>query len=237
MFNIVRLVLNTVQNCVQQGEHAMRLKRLFASVSAGFEDFVTKVENHEAVASCAIDELRAAAARVRVQHARLLTQIDRLEAQRRRAIEDEASWERRAVALADQDEAKALECVRRAERSRNRCDALAAQIGEQTRLAEELRERLTDLEARLAEVELKRTALSSRAVRAAALSCTRSERDESIDAAFDRWETTVLADEYGDAPLHTASDPLEQELRSAEEQARLETRLAELKSNKGGDAG
>lgn len=43
----------------------MKVKRLMASVSAGFEDFVTRVENHEAVADCAIDELRKAAARVR----------------------------------------------------------------------------------------------------------------------------------------------------------------------------
>ena len=57
----------------------MRLKRLVATVSAGFEDFVAKVENHEAVADCIIDEVRQAAARVRVQHARARSRILRLE--------------------------------------------------------------------------------------------------------------------------------------------------------------
>jgi phage shock protein A len=106
----------------------MRLKRLVATVSAGFEDFVAKVENHEAVADCIIDEVRQAAARVRVQHARARSRILRLEREGDELIAERSRWNGRAVSLAASDETRALECVRRGRRAENRLGAVEAQL-------------------------------------------------------------------------------------------------------------
>lgn len=214
----------------------MRLKRLVASVSAGFEDFVTKVENHEAVADCMIDEVRQAAARVRVQHGRVQAQIERFERRTDELGTDERRWNERAVTLADQDEPRALECVRRARRAAENRSVLERQLDEHRRLADDLKARLTELEERLNELQLKRTTLSSRSARAQTLRSTRAQGGESVDAVFERWETAVLTDEYRYHGVAEASDPLEREFKSAEELTDLKARLEELRAEKGGES-
>lgn len=223
----------------------MKVKRLMASVSAGFEDFVTRVENHEAVADCAIDDLRKAAARVRVQQARTATQSKRLD-DRIASLEAEAErWRARALRVADaggagggagpSDETKAIECVRRARRTELECASLTEQRDRYRSLAEELRGRLSELERRLADAQLRRTALSSRAVRAQTLrSAERCAPEESLEAVFDRWDTVVTADEYRDgvelAEGLDAGDVLEREFADEEDLAGLRGDLEALRA-------
>ncbi len=231
----------------------MKVKRLMASVSAGFEDFVTRVENHEAVADCAIDELRKAAARVRVQQARTATQLKRLEEQIGRLEAEAERWRARALRVADAetvgaraagdgiaDEAKAIECVRRARRAELEIDALAGQRDRYRGLTEELQGRLRDLERRLGEAQLKRTALSSRAARARTLrSVEQCDPEASLEAVFDRWDTVVTADEYRDGvepvdgvdALHSdVADALDREFADEEDLAALRADLAALRA-------
>lgn len=230
----------------------MKVKRLMASVSAGFEDFVTRVENHEAVADCAIDELRKAAARVRVQQARTATQLKRLEEQIGRLEAEAERWRTRALRVADAatvdtsgtggngvaDEAKAIECVRRARRAELEIDALATQRDRYRVLTEELQGRLRELERRLGEAQLRRTALSSRAARARTLrSVERCGPEESLEAVFDRWDTVVIADEYRDGvdPLDgpEPEDMLDREFADEEDLAALREDLAALRARAG----
>ena len=56
----------------------MKVKRIVASINAGFESFLNKVENHEAVAESAIEEVRDSAAKVKVQQRRVGTTLARL---------------------------------------------------------------------------------------------------------------------------------------------------------------
>ena len=217
----------------------MRIKRLIASVSAGFDDFVNKVENHEAVADCVIDDLRKATARVRVQQGRVEAQIARFEQRSTRLEEDEERWNQRAVAMADSDEAKALECVRRGQVAARERETLKGQIAEHRKVADELKSRLADLEQRLADFQLKRTSLSSRAARAQTLRATEGVCvSESVDAMFERWETAVLTDEYRDGLVGESADTLDREFRDEEEAVDLRARLDELKrGNAGSNAG
>lgn len=214
----------------------MRLKRLVASVSAGFEDFVTKVENHEAVAECLIDEVRQSAARVRVQQARVQAQIGRLQTQRSELDDEQSRWNERAAGLADRDEAKALECLRRARRIEARLAAIEAQLDDHLRLADDLGERLARLEQRLEDLQLRRTALSSRAATAQTARHAGAACTESVDRVFDRWETAVLADEYRDELADQGlpqADTLDREFREQEEMEDLRARLALLKQGAG----
>lgn len=229
----------------------MKVKRLMASVSAGFDDFVTRVENHEAVADCAIDELRKAAARVRVQQARTATQLKRIEGDLGKLEAEAERWRARALRVADgavpatvggesggaerADEAKAIECVRRARRAELEIASLAEQRDRYRALAEELQGRLRDLERRLADAQLKRTALSSRAARARTLrGVERCGPEESLEAVFDRWDTVVTADEYRDGvePVDGADlvDALDREFADEEDLAELRGDLAALRA-------
>lgn len=227
----------------------MKVKRLMASVSAGFEDFVSRVENHEAVADSAIDDLRKAAARVRVQQARTETQLKHLE-DRIGGLQAEAGrWRERALRVvetegqgpgaqtgaATSDEAKAIECVRRARRAELESDALLGQRDRYRELVDDLQGRLRDLERRLDEAQLKRTALASRSARAQTLGkVERCGTQESLEAVFDRWETVVTADEYRDGVElpdgAEAVDSLDREFADAEAMAELRADLAALRA-------
>ena len=212
----------------------MKLKRLVASVSAGFEDFVAQVENHEAVADCMIEDVRHAAARVRVQTARVQSQITRLQRERADLDTERERWNARAVALAVTDEAKALECVRRSRQADTRLMAVEAQLSEHLRLADDLTSRLRELEERLNELQLRKTALSSRSARARSFKSTSAAGCEVVEGAFDRWEAAVLADEYRGEVVLTGPDSLEREFREQEETVELKARLEALKAASGG---
>ena len=70
-------------------------KRLFATLTAGFDSFIDQVENHEAVAEAVVADVRRQAARLKVQLSRLDQHIDRLGRQRRQDIHDpllRVSW-------------------------------------------------------------------------------------------------------------------------------------------------
>ena len=228
----------------------MKVKRLMASVSAGFEDFVSRVENHEAVADCAIDDLRKATARVRVQQARTATQLQRLERQLADLEAEAARWRTRALRVAEAadggadpatgGEAKAIECVRRARRAEQEAASLTSQRDRFRALADELRGRLRDLEQRLGEAQLKRTALSSRAARAETLRRVEHCAPEtSLEAVFDRWETVVTADEYRDGielvDGAAAVDALDRAFADEEELAALRADLEALRARDGGE--
>lgn len=212
----------------------MKMKRLIASVSAGFEDFVAAVENHEAVADCMIDEVREATARVRVQRGRVQAQIERFERQTGELRSAEQRWNDRALSLADSDESRALKCVSRARQANQRCGVLTMQLDQHRRLADDLDSRLADLEGRLNDLQLKKTSLSSRAARSQAVRATRRRGHDSAEAVFDRWETAVTANEYRDDWDVEAADPLARQFLEEETTAELKARLAELKAVRGG---
>jgi phage shock protein A len=216
----------------------MKVRRLVATLTAGFDNFVNKVENHEAVAESLMADVRSAAARLRIQLARVREQRDRMQAQRRQTQNQCASWQQRALQLRASDPDKALECMRRLARAEQRLGALDSQIAEQDRLAEQLGRSLQEVEARLEALRLRRTALSSRTARAQAVA---SSSDPGlrvqVDEVFERWEQSVLEQEYSEpGPLGEDLDSFEQSFSNAEADAELRARLDALDRDNAGGA-
>ena len=207
----------------------MGFKRLVASVSASFEQFVNKVENHEAVAESVIRDVRAAAAKLKVQMGRVKTQAEGLRERRDRLAGEAGRWRERARRFAMEDEARALECLRRMKRAEAEQAQAADQLGQYEALCEKLEDRLAAVEARLSDLQLKRTALSSRSARAQVIGTSDQDPMSDVNAVFDRWETAVIEDEYLDQVVGGESDGLERELDAAEEREQLKAALEELK--------
>ncbi len=207
----------------------MRVKRLVASVGASFEQFITKVENHEAVAEAVIRDVRASAAKLKVQMGRVTAQAERLQERRDTLAQDAGRWHERAKRLATEDEDRALECLRRMERAKAEQARVVAQLAQYEALCEKLKDRLAAVEARLSDLQLKRTSLSSRSARAQVMGAADQHSVADVDAVFDRWEMAVVEDEYLDEVVGSEGDPLERELDATEERERLKTALEELK--------
>lgn len=216
---------------------ALRIKRLAASISAGIEEVVTKLENHEAVADCMLEDLRRGVAQIRVQQSRIDAQAKRTAKQLAATEADEQRWNERALQLADTDENKALQCVQRAEHSAKSAANLREQLTAHQATVDELGARIIEMEAKLSELTLKRATLSSRELRArTGRTALNPEGLDSANQLFERWETSVMTEEYAGG-LDTlggniATDVLEREFSEAENQAALKARLAELKAGK-----
>ncbi len=207
----------------------MRVKRLVATVGASFEQFVNKVENHEAVAESVIRDVRASAAKLKVQLGGISAQAERLRERRDTLGEDSGRWRERAKRFAAEDEDRALECLRRMERAKVEQAQVVDQLARYEALNEKLKDRLAAVEARLSDLQLKRTALSSRGARARVKGAADQDSMADVNAVFDRWEMAVVEDEYLDDVTDGGRDTLERELDAAEEQAKLKTVLEEIK--------
>lgn len=207
----------------------MKVKRIVASVGASFEQFVNKVENHEAVADVAIRDVRASAAKLKVQLGRINAEVDRLRERRDTLVADSARWRERAKQFATKDEERALACLGRMERTTTEAGRMADQLSRHEALADKLKDRLAAVEAQLSDLQLKRTALSSRSARAQVMGTANQEATAEAQDVFARWETAVVEDEYLEGVVLDESDPLERELDAADAKKRLQLALEELK--------
>ena len=215
----------------------MKIKRLFTSINASFDDFVTGVENHEAVAAGVIADVRKAAARLRAQKSQLDAQIGRQRSQAKVLAARQDRWQKRAADCAQDDPEQGLVCLRHRDAAASALEQLSTQIDEQTQLAAELASSLTQVESRLGELQNRRTALTSRGARANVMAKVSTPNlNTDVDELFERWEVAVLQEEYRDtsaglalADLGTAqADELDRTLQSAERDAELQAELALL---------
>jgi phage shock protein A len=213
----------------------MKLKRLVASISASFDDLVSKIENHEAIAEVTLQDIRSAAAKIRSQLNITRQRLEYLHNQESALQQDCERWQLRAVQCGEQERERALRCVQALEQCEQQKKALHQQIQENSRLRDELTSHLNQVEQRLAELQLKRDSLSARAARnQVTRHIEKTLPDAYPDKIFARWEESVIADEYLTQPhfYENASAGLDAEFRKAEQQTHLERRLAELLTGK-----
>ncbi|MEM7255454.1 MAG: PspA/IM30 family protein [Pseudomonadota bacterium] len=209
-------------------------RRMVTSITATFDDFVSKVENHEAIAESVVHDVRTAAAELKVELARVQRDQNRLEKERATAEQDAIQWQERALSIADSDEERALACVQRAKTAEQRAEQLAAQVAEYGGIYDRLSSDLRDVEDRLAELALKKSELASRMKRAEVMEkFERPSAERQATAFFDRWETEVTREEYRRPPVATREpiDPLKASFEAQEDAADLKARLDALKAN------
>ncbi len=89
------------------------VKRLFVSFKHQIDSVAADLEDHQALVATAIEELDTAGADTKIQLNQLRNQIHS-DQQKQKSVADEAAlWADRAVQVREQDEAKALDCVKR----------------------------------------------------------------------------------------------------------------------------
>lgn len=208
----------------------MKIKALIASFSASFDDLVRKIENHEAVADCVIQDVREAAAKIHSQRNLVQARLTRQQQKEQTLELDCQRWRERALACRDKDEDKALRCMQALKQSQRSLETLRQQICDNQKLIADLEAHLFNVEQRLSEIQNKRESLSARSARNKVEACAARSVNVYADVGiFERWETQVISEEYrhtGGANL-SASDNLDREFRKQEDRAAL---LAELEN-------
>lgn len=212
----------------------MTFKRLVTSLNASFEDFVTGVENHDAVAQSAITDVRKAAARLRAQQGQLAGQAERQARTEQELAGKRDRWQQRAQDLAERDPEQAMQCLRNRDAVEQELAHAAEQLMRQRSLRDQLALNLAEVERRLGDLQQRRIALSSREARTSVLAKTGGGDDLcNIDELFERWEVSVLQGEYregavGECAAGTA-DQLDSTLQREERDRELRAELERLR--------
>lgn len=216
----------------------MRLfKRISTTVTSSIDKAVSKVENHDAIINAALRETQQAAARSRVRLVRVQKDGNALRTRRDELQVAISRWTGRAKSVAGEDEAKALECLRR----RKECEMQAKGIEQSLEKHRELEQRITEnlkkIDARIGEVSHQRNMMRSRQSVAEATRIINNVEGVSygeIEDTFDRWEINL-----GETEIILGSgastDSLESAFLVEEDQESLRAELAELliKDNEG----
>ncbi len=211
-----------------------RFKRWSVSIRTRLDDVIGQIENHEAVVDEVIRDVHRAAARARVQ----LRRVQRDGAELRQRLESERSaaldWRERASRLDATEEARAIECLRRAKRAERRVEELELRRSEHERAEKQLASDVRGIESRLSELRERRNLMRTRQSRAEAVSVVRSPDESlcSLDDIFDRWDSRItemeLVTGQGDP-----TDAFEDDFVSEEEEAALREELASVRAQRG----
>lgn len=205
--------------------------RINATIQSNFNAFLDQIENHEALVTEAMQEVRAASAQATARLARLQQDEDKLAARLTDLRKDATQWKERALQAGTQDEARALECVRRMTRAKEEVASTASQLT----IAQELRARLGDdlrgIQSKLDELQRKKHALATRQFRAEAMKAIQSDGTSALDeitGIFNRWEIRVSEAEGYVAGPALLTDDFELSYRQKEDHEALRATLHEL---------
>lgn len=207
------------------------IKRLSTSITASLDSAVGQLENHDAIVEASIKQTRQAVAKTRARINTLRQQHQAYQAQLKEANEQYKLWTQRAASLADQDQAKALQCVAR----RNQCEAdidrLSHSEKQQAELVIDVTTNLQTLQSKLDEMTQKHNLMRSRQTvadvnRAVAYANT----DDTLNDTFERWESAVLEHEFAVSDA-CARDSLDLELTRDENDADLLAQLAQIRED------
>ena len=209
-------------NCLGRWTHA---------VVARIDHLVAQVENHESLAESALRDVQRSLARARVRLERVRRDGHRLEQQLRSARSASCQWRRRAKK--DENERRALECLRRSKELAHRAGELERRLAEHRSAEKQLLSDVTRVQERLRELKEKRNLLRTRQSRAEAMSAARTADDcgrVHLDDVFERWEERITTIELDDEPdPGTQLDSFEMEYVESEEDDALRLELDALR--------
>ena len=229
---------------LSQEEKKVKVKRIFATFGTCFDQFVTKMENHEALASCVIEDFQKSAAHVRSEKNRVDARLKKIEDDKAELSLQEALWRNRAKSCVDTDDKKAMTCLTQANAIVKRLNSLDEQHSQIKTVSNDLRENLREIESKLEDLKSRRSLLSSRQARAKAIGKV-NDTCENFDgeSIFERWEKEIIIKEYKD-PLvfargdeHPVDETLSREFETIEETEFLRAELEALRAEKNLEVG
>ncbi|MBS3954821.1 MAG: PspA/IM30 family protein [Methylomicrobium sp.] len=206
------------------------LKRIFVTLKAQLDEVADDFENHEAVAGVAIKELEAFQGKTRLHQHRLQEIIQQFETKRSDLNKQAEIWTSRAVKIKDQDEAKALECVKRLLQVQKQMKTIEPELAKAKAQFDQCQRDLADIQAQLHALYTQKEVLSARQNRIQLHTSLRAEPlnpSTGAQAIFKRWEQSVISTELN-SPLAAIKDSFADEFEQEESTLELKMLLDEL---------
>lgn len=207
-------------------------KRLSATLVASIDQAVGEIENHDAVIQANLNEIhkKIAEAKVRLNH--IYREEALLKQQMQAQKKDKQRWHQRAVKAAQNDEATALECVRRSQHCQQQIEGLQQSLSEHVQTSKKLACNIENSEQNLNDKKQKLILMRARqsiCTTASANTPPESSNIQFMDETFDRWEINISQTEmHMDTSNTVIFDPIEQTFIDQEQQDELRKELTTL---------
>jgi phage shock protein A len=208
------------------------LKRIFFTLKAQLDEVADDFENHEAVAGVAIKELEAYQGKTRIHQHRLQEMIQQFETKLADLGKEADTWSARAIKLKDQDEGKALECVKRLVQVQKQMKAIEPELAKAKEQFSQCQKDLSEIQAQLQALATQKEVLSARQNRIHLQSSLRTDYvnpTTGAQAIFKRWEQSVVGAELT-GPIPPIKDSFADEFVQEESTLELKMLLDELTS-------
>jgi len=213
-------------------------KRLSATFTSRMDNMVSQIENHDAVVDVAIKESRHATAKAKVRLARVRHDGEQLRRKIAELRTAERQWTHRARELAEQDEERAIECLRRHKACEQQLAQFEPALKQHDALEARLSQDIGSAERKLSKMNQQQNLMRTRQSAAQALNAI-STMDESVALdvadAFERWEVNVTESELEVGTVDSV-DLLEREFMDSEEKDALHSELTALMADGDGNA-
>ncbi|MEM6638926.1 MAG: PspA/IM30 family protein [Pseudomonadota bacterium] len=203
-------------------------KRFTTTVSASVDKAVNRIENHDAIVDAALKDAQRASATFRVRLERVRRDGRALTKRRDDAAAAAEKWATRARQVAEDDEARALDCLKRRRDCTAQIEALDVSIDEHKTLEAKLDAQTREIEERIRAISRQRNLMRSRAsVTEAMDAMARVESQNDLDDTFERWDIQLSESEIR-SDAAALPDRLEREFACDEKHADLKAELADL---------
>ncbi len=171
------------------------VKRLFISIKQQIENVAEDFEDHQALINAAIVELDEVGATTQIQLNRTRNELANYEKQIKEIETESTRWADRARKLHTEDEAKALDCVKRMKALQSQSQRLAEQINHSIDVERQLIKDLDAINDKRSELKIRKDNLSSRQNRTVADQLMANSENGVVtqaDKILDRWDIRVV---------------------------------------------
>ena len=175
------------------------LKRIFISLKSQIDNVADEFENHEALASAAIQDLEAIGAKTSIHLQRVKRMSQQYEQQLTTLNKEAQRWSDRAVKVRDEDEQKALQCIKRLRITRQQIEQIEHHLISAKTQETKIQSDLNAVQNQLLALKNKKEILSARQNSTLAKGVMEKNNGyKSTEATdiFQRWEETVSGVEF-----------------------------------------
>ena len=186
------------------------LKRLSTTLISRIDRVVTEIENHDAVIQAALNEMNSKMAKAKIALNQACRERDRIKTELETQQSNVHRWQERAIICAKTDESKALECLRRSHKSRDRAAMLQKSLGEYTRSIEKMTGNIQSSAQRLNEMKQRLTLMRAKQATSKTDATAHSncgDAESIVEDTFNRWEMHLNHD---DIPLDCTTDDMDE---------------------------
>ncbi|MDD2760163.1 MAG: PspA/IM30 family protein [Methylomonas sp.] len=213
------------------------LKRIFVSIKSQIDHVADEFENHEALADAAIKDLQSLQQKTRLHLHRVSRQSSHYQEKIKQETEQAGLWSERAVKIRSQDEAKALQCVKRLRDCRQQIALFEQQYQQSSTQEDKIRRDLEVIQEQIHVLNNKKELLAARQNRNRLQSALQNPRGSSLNEVqdlFDRWEGAVVSHE-SESMLGDEPDSFAQTFEQEEDELSLKMLLDELTKSQSDD--